>query len=1194
MRNNKGLSLVELLVAISIAAIVAGSVGMLLTTSLRMYGKEVTEVSLQQELQITINQIEDSAMESQTIVSDFDGVYPDFLAIGTYSGTSLKSQIIWKDGNKLYLKRETIDDYDDESSDTKYQKIVNLLPNSEGGSQTVNLLAEYVKTFNVSVDGLGTDTDDEGNTLNVYENPLSLNIKLEFEKNPGGGSILTKNVDDKATLRNKVKKSIYVNGIKYEFKEEKDLVLSTETVSSEQKLGYIQTEGDINGGLKTSMRILEIVPDYSYDLVQFVLGGPNGELLNTINTTYGQSAGITPITSSEFESFLIRKCGTTNDSDNINGFSGFFPNNGADIPSIALSPKHGRVGYYEYVGESNGGIYGIDSMSTELVKATNPGYGTSRPKIIAFSKERVTPGQYDSYRCSDMIYSPIFEFVDHNDGSNDYYIPREVDGRADYRRVIRHIDDQYNPRDEFLYYEYAGPGQGDVALEFYRYYAVGTQSYNANQGKGPEYKVSGGNYRCTDFSNGSYYAIYSGFDERTSADVYEDGYDYLEKINDVIAISKHSGGTPQVSGEFGWVWHELKEGDSQYSYVRDGDVYTSAPGIRGGLYFSASNADDKRIYLQNHSRASVVNNEIFKLTVMQSVFESFVDTTPQVLNIRNGIWDTTYDTYCDVNNNALKRWEQAGNKVYLDVRTPGDITATDISGCDMVIVADSNDGGFDWASQCIHDIRGTTYTSRKPFSDDITFAQALYLYKKVLNEEISLICPSAMRTYGGSAAANNMSKLFAMVYSISNEDITKEDVFEATTNTYKVKKQEEQGANNYWNQNPNYQSKVENMTITAGSGREFFSDLLKSMASDAMSKNLYDDNTLPKKTSDYIYIDDSGNLVIPSVDESFEGYAIKNSGKNLSTWGNILEVIEGNFTSYILSQGKNRNYFADVYESDNTTGGNGKTAFVYNDSYGHYYKFIYNGDNEGVYKNTMLYNQDSPLLKFDSTGNRGMVLISSIKESAKKGNGSEKAEVIGRLEFIGASDIASGDARRSTQNSRGTENIKFEDEPLQYSKRLEKITGGSDKKILYLTEEEFEKAKTEGLYLYVLVKTSKDPSFYNKCVLWYTKNDGDKWRYDYDDDIHPNAAWAGEYQGNYENSSNSVAYHSGNSADESYVREYRYRMDPLHFANLTPVFNTHNGINNNVITAKIEAGPGKPYIGSDELVIVIRDTFDLD
>ena len=143
-KENKGFSLVELLVAITISAIVAGGIGYLLTTSLRMYNKDTVDVTLQQELQVTLNQIVDYAMESETIVADFDGTYPEYLALGTFQSesgsgildkTKLDAQIIWKDGNKLYIKKTTIYDFcksanpvDSDFRKIDKDKIVALIP----------------------------------------------------------------------------------------------------------------------------------------------------------------------------------------------------------------------------------------------------------------------------------------------------------------------------------------------------------------------------------------------------------------------------------------------------------------------------------------------------------------------------------------------------------------------------------------------------------------------------------------------------------------------------------------------------------------------------------------------------------------------------------------------------------------------------------------------------------------------------------------------------------------------------------------------------------------------------------------------------------------------------------------------------------------------------------------------------------
>ena len=150
------------------------------------------------------------------------------------------------------------------------------------------------------------------------------------------------------------------------------------------------------------------------------------------------------------------------------------------------------------------------------------------------------------------------------------------------------------------------------------------------------------------------------------------------------------------------------------------------------------------------------------------------------------------------------------------------------------------------------------------------------------------------------------------------------------------------------------------------------------------------------------------------------------------------------------------------------------------------------------------------------------------------------------------------------------------------------------KKVLYLSEEQFKKAQTEGLYLYVLIKSSKDPSSYNKCVLWYEKNEKDtegkpiKWRVDYvNNDFGTD---------NDETSENVVKYASGLLPDntvnpaETYVREYRYHVPAQYFANLAPPYNNKN----NMIIARVDKTAEREYEGNDTLYIYIRDTFDLE
>ena len=226
-KDNKGFSLVELLVAITISAIVAGGIGYLLTTSLRMYNKDTVDVTLQQELQITLNQIVDYAMESETIVADFDDTYPNYLALGTFESvsgtgvldkTKLNAQIIWQDGNKLYIKKATIADFclSADPENAHYREIdkskIESFILSKDASSDANLLAQYVTAFKVTgIGGIVEVKDESGNvTGHAYENPLSIILELEFKKSVATAD-RNKKVEDTVSLRNKVTNDIYVN-----------------------------------------------------------------------------------------------------------------------------------------------------------------------------------------------------------------------------------------------------------------------------------------------------------------------------------------------------------------------------------------------------------------------------------------------------------------------------------------------------------------------------------------------------------------------------------------------------------------------------------------------------------------------------------------------------------------------------------------------------------------------------------------------------------------------------------------------------------------------------------------------------------------------------------------------------------------------------------------------------------------------
>lgn len=1213
-KDNKGFSLVELLVAITISAIVAGGIGYLLTTSLRMYNKDTVDVSLQQELQITLNQIVDYAMESETIVADFDGTYPDYLALGTFESvsgtgvldkTKLNAQIIWQDGNKLYLKKTTVDDFclSSNPADADFRKIdkskiESLIP-AAGASSDANLLAQYVDAFTVTgIGGIVEVKDESGNvTGHAYENPLSIILELEFEKSVAAAN-KNKKVKDTAYLRNKVTNDIYVNILgqpnqTYSLYEKDSVSIETTTVNMEKKAGILQIPGSEHGGVSYDLNILEIVPDYTYDYVQYVLGGENGAILNSANTFYGpsaESAGIKPISAAEFEGFLIRSAGYRNNSNTTYGISSFYPNNGADIPAMYITPAKSRVGYYEYVGESNGGIYAIDSVISNMAPANGAGYGDTKPVIDYF----VSDSYGNTTDFTGKYYRPKFEFVYEDDVESDtwYYPVLDAnEGGGEYNKVIYH--NQYG--NDITTYQYVGEGGlydvvfGNPTKEYNQHYAC--------------YRVSGDINNTFSAKNGRYYAHLTGdkWEYRMDKSNYTVGFDYVRNVEDVIMFSKHLNQTPAKSSDYGWIWHEEASGAVHDEIIKGARV-TSASLIDTGDYVNhPSPSENNRIYLKDHIRNTVINNETFKLFTMQDIFEEYAPN--KMLDIRYGIWDTENEQYCEVNKNALSSWEGSGHKVTLNVRIPTDVTDTDIENCDLVIFGINGDGGFDYAKSLYNSIRGSVSGQTYSTTNDLSFANAFLLYKKVIAEEVGIACPYSLISAGDAKASINIGKLFEMLYCVQNEDITKESVVDDTVTTAKLKKIEKQGeSSNYWTVDPDYQKDLADRVMVQGSGREMFSDFFKSMAKDALSKPLYDDNTLTHPTTDFVYIEESGanagSIIVPAKNETIDGYVFNNSAKVISTWGGGggggLSAFETN-----LLQWNTNKYLCDRYRS--SFSGYDKTTFVWNPVYNKFYKFSYSEPQAGIYRNQVVWNQTSDLLHFSKSGGSGLLGIQTVRNNTKNEGAPIPADVIGKINYVGADLEAAAVERRNNQGDTTTK--QFSDMPDYSMKIIDLPDYLADptkpdtvvtKKVLYLSEEQFKKAQSEGLYLYVLIKSSKDPSCYNKCVLWYEKNEKDtegkpiKWRVDYvNDDFGTD---------NDETSENVVKYASGLLPDntinpaETYVREYRYHVPAQYFANLAPPYNNKN----NMIIARVDKTAEREYEGNDTLYIYIRDTFDLD
>ena len=273
-KDNRGLSLVELLVAIAITAVITGTITYLLRTSLNFFGNETTNVALQQELQLTLNQVMDYAMESQEVVISGDDTATNYVAFGKIvpkvsdtDTAQLDAQIIWKDGSNLYLMKDMVDDIEKEAEDGTLPATIGGKITAVASTKNNYLLAEYVSAFKVSANGLVTESSE-------YKNPLSLDINIEFNKS-GSTKDVHKNVNDKAVLRNRIKLPIFVNGVKYKLKKESaKLETITEFVEKDQVLygdvHYVATGGSSQ---KTKVTVIEVIPEPALSMIGYLVGG---------------------------------------------------------------------------------------------------------------------------------------------------------------------------------------------------------------------------------------------------------------------------------------------------------------------------------------------------------------------------------------------------------------------------------------------------------------------------------------------------------------------------------------------------------------------------------------------------------------------------------------------------------------------------------------------------------------------------------------------------------------------------------------------------------------------------------------------------------------------------------------------------------------------------------------------------------
>ncbi len=250
LRNQQGITLIELLIAFAIAAIVMTGLGTMIFSGLSLYGRNNANVEVQNEAQTSMNLILDTIMEAGGLCTRgidpaaentciilgktffdkqpsgytmyasgsaivYDAVLQEIYLI-SLPGTAFSTAVIAGEAPEDILEN----DYTALGSGTtraeaaadSLRKVQEVLTGTAQADRLRWLLAKNVTGCSIQPatynEALPTGTDDAGSPVYYYAEPYSLTVELHFEKDYKQ-SVATRDLADDAAIRSRMK-SIYV------------------------------------------------------------------------------------------------------------------------------------------------------------------------------------------------------------------------------------------------------------------------------------------------------------------------------------------------------------------------------------------------------------------------------------------------------------------------------------------------------------------------------------------------------------------------------------------------------------------------------------------------------------------------------------------------------------------------------------------------------------------------------------------------------------------------------------------------------------------------------------------------------------------------------------------------------------------------------------------------------------------------
>jgi len=194
--NNKGITLVEMLVALAVGSIVISAVVILLQQGISGYSRQTITTQLQDDANITLNQMSDTIMQAKCvdIYNEESGEKntPKFITNRGENGNAATGNAYSYDINNhiLYVGApQTNDDY---------TKLSILCKN-------VWYFKVQILNSSVKIEGNGVETDGRNKyKITAVNNPIQIKVTLVLKYKYGDGFI-TREVSRVSALRNNIK-----------------------------------------------------------------------------------------------------------------------------------------------------------------------------------------------------------------------------------------------------------------------------------------------------------------------------------------------------------------------------------------------------------------------------------------------------------------------------------------------------------------------------------------------------------------------------------------------------------------------------------------------------------------------------------------------------------------------------------------------------------------------------------------------------------------------------------------------------------------------------------------------------------------------------------------------------------------------------------------------------------------------------